>query len=318
MNVGRGVAHPNVALVKYWGKSNTEFNIPASPSLSIALANLRTETEINRASSDQLEINGELTQDRKVSNWLARIRNEVDLPPVSVKSTSNFPANAGLASSAAGFAALTEAVCDLLNLDWDIEQKSTWARLGSASAARSVTGAWSELVPDEISSNETPVCKAKRMHVADYWDLRVVVAITANAPKTFSSTEGMELARKTSPYYDSWIESTKEDFIVAKEAVNDKNFAALADVSDSSSRKMHALMLSTNPPMLYWNSVTLGCIQVVQELQKEHLSVFCTIDAGPQLKAVCTADTSDRVASELAKTPGVLRVIKSTIGGGSK
>ena len=40
------VAHPNIALVKYWGKSDVEQNIPAVGSLSITLDGLTTTTTV--------------------------------------------------------------------------------------------------------------------------------------------------------------------------------------------------------------------------------------------------------------------------------
>ena len=40
-------AHPNIALVKYWGKRDGPDNIPATPSLSITLSQLRTRTRVS-------------------------------------------------------------------------------------------------------------------------------------------------------------------------------------------------------------------------------------------------------------------------------
>ena len=39
-------AHPNIALVKYWGKRDGQANVPATPSLSITLSHLRTRTHV--------------------------------------------------------------------------------------------------------------------------------------------------------------------------------------------------------------------------------------------------------------------------------
>ena len=40
-------AHPNIALVKYWGKRDGSDNVPATPSLSITLSQLRTRTRVS-------------------------------------------------------------------------------------------------------------------------------------------------------------------------------------------------------------------------------------------------------------------------------
>jgi len=42
--------------------------------------------------------------------------------------------------------------------------------------------------------------------------------------------------------------------------------------------------------------------------------VFFTIDAGPQVKAVCLPEAAGEVARRLAALPGVLRVIPGGLG----
>ncbi|MEZ4240891.1 MAG: hypothetical protein R3F59_32985 [Myxococcota bacterium] len=37
MSSATAVAHPNIALVKYWGKRDVALNLPAVPSLSLTL-----------------------------------------------------------------------------------------------------------------------------------------------------------------------------------------------------------------------------------------------------------------------------------------
>ena len=41
------IAHPNIALAKYWGKRRGEGNIPAVPSLSVTLAGMSTTTTVS-------------------------------------------------------------------------------------------------------------------------------------------------------------------------------------------------------------------------------------------------------------------------------
>lgn len=316
MSEARALAHPNVALVKYWGKSNTTYNIPDTPSVSIGLEALTTETKIKESQVDQITIDGHVVEDQKILMWLDALRKVHEIPPVSITSQSNFPANSGLASSASGFAALTEAINQAFDLSWDLPQKASWSRLGSASAARSITGSWSTLIPTSSGSDNMFGCELFRIHDSMYWNLRVVVAITETAPKAISSTEGMRLSRETSPFYPSWVESTQRDFDVATVAIHNQDFSQLAEVTESSCRKMHALMLSTEPPLRYWNSTTLGCLDAVEKLQNRQIPVFYSIDAGPQVKAICSSDVIDTVANALAQVSGVRQVIQSAIGGG--
>ena len=40
------IAHPNIALAKYWGKLEHGHNLPAVPSLSVTLAGMSTTTRV--------------------------------------------------------------------------------------------------------------------------------------------------------------------------------------------------------------------------------------------------------------------------------
>lgn len=316
MSEARALAHPNVALVKYWGKSNTVYNIPDTPSVSIGLDALTTETVVKESQRDQITIDGHAVEDQKILTWLNALRDVHEIPPVSITSQSNFPGNSGLASSASGFAALTEAIDHAFDLSWGLQHKASWARLGSASAARSITGCWSTLIPSSSGSYDLLGCELSEIQDSAYWDLCVVVAITETAPKAISSTKGMRLSRETSPFYPAWVESTRQDYDVAIAAIQVQDFSQLAEVAESSCRKMHALMLSTQPPLRYWNGTTLGCIDALEKLQNREVPVFYSIDAGPQVKAICATDVADTVANALAQVSGVRQVIRSAIGGG--
>ena len=318
MSEARALAHPNVALVKYWGKSNPTYNIPDTPSVSIGLEALTTETTVKESQGDQITIDGHVVEDQKILRWLDALRKVHEIPPVAITSQSNFPANSGLASSASGFAALAEAMDHAFDLSWDLQQKGSWARLGSASAARSITGSWSTLIPISTGSEDMFGCELFRIHDSAYWDLLVVIAITETAPKAISSTAGMKRSRETSPFYPTWVESTLRDFDAATVAIQNQDFSQLAEVAEHSCRKMHALMLSSEPPLRYWNSTTLGCLDAVEKLQNRNIPVFYSIDAGPQVKAICSADVGDMVANALEQVSGVRQVIQSAIGGGAE
>jgi diphosphomevalonate decarboxylase len=80
---------------------------------------------------------------------------------------------------------------------------------------------------------------------------------------------------------------------------------------------MHALMLSSRPPLLYWNQATLEAIHVVRGLRAEGVPVFFTIDAGPQVKAVCEVAALKKVKEKLRTIPGVQRVMESGLGPGA-
>ena len=303
------IAHPNIALVKYWGKRPGRGNVPATPSLSITLDGLTTRTSVDAAAADSLEIDGERREDAKVDGFIAALREDFALPAMRITSCSNFPVGAGLASSASGFAALVAAVDKTFALGLPAASRATWARRGSASAARSVFGGFVALDPD---------AGAAAVLGPDEWPLEVVIAITSDAVKAVSSTAGMERSRNTSPFYGAWMQSTASDFDEACLAVRRRDFEALAAIAEHSCLKLHALMLSTRPGLLYWNAATIDAIHAVGALRRAGTPVFFTIDAGPQVKAVSLPSAAATVAARLRELPGVKRVMRVGLGAGAR
>ena len=303
-------AHPNIALVKYWGKQDKPGNIPATPNLSITLSELTTRTQIEDYDVDELWLNDKLVDDNKVKRFLGALRNRHDIPPIKISTTNNFPTGAGLASSASGFAALIVAVNTHFDLHMDAEMMSDWARQGSASAARSIFAGFVALVPPQWSAHQ--------LAPPSWWKLNVVVGVTDLNEKAVSSTKGMELSKKTSPYYKTWQRTSADDFAVASDAVNRRDFGALADIAELSCLKMHSVMLTTQPTLAYWNAATISCMEEIRQLRASGINVFFTIDAGPQIKAVCLPEDTNKVEIALAKLPGVIKTYRCGLGEGAR
>ena len=305
------VAHPNIALVKYWGKRLVATNTPATASLSITLDTLETITTVaERSGSDRIVVNGRAVRDAKIQQFLDLLRENFAIPPLAVETSNNFPTASGLASSASGMAALVTAIDGAMDLGLSFEDRSRWARRGSASAARSIVGGFSALSADNGWAAEPLLAPGD-------WPLNVVIAVTSRERKTVGSTEGMELSRKTSPFYPGWIESNARDFEAATEAVARRDFAALASIAEASCLAMHAVMLTTDPPLLYWNAGTLEGIRQVWALRENGAGVFFTIDAGPQIKAVCLPGDTEKVRVALAELPGVKDIHVTGLGPGA-
>ena len=284
------VAHPNIALIKYWGKSGVEQNIPAVGSLSITLDGLTTTTSVcfdPDMKEDQFLLGGRVAPEMagRVTSCLNLVRERVGVRTrARVESDNDFPTAAGLASSASGFAALVTAADAALGAEIPRAKLADLARRASGSAARSILGGFVELrlTPDGSNPTET-----RQILEPTDWPLRVVVAVTETGPKEIGSSEGMLRTEGTSPYYRAWVDSSETDLQEARLAVEGKNFAALADVSESSCLKMHAVMMTARPGLVYWNGATVEAIRKVRNLRADGVPVFFTVDAGPQVKAVC-------------------------------
>jgi diphosphomevalonate decarboxylase len=127
----------------------------------------------------------------------------------------------------------------------------------------------------------------------------------------------MEVSRKTSPFFERWVEQQPQDLAAAREAIAGRDFSALAAVAEHNCLKMHSVMWGSRPPMIFWNSATLACMQTIRNLQEDGVPVFFTIDAGPQVKAVCAPEVASQVHEALAETTGVEAVMISGLGEGA-
>jgi len=308
-------AQPNIALIKYWGKRDVAANLPAVSSLSITLQSLWTRMTVDfreDAASDSLHVNGERNQ-----RMLARVSNCLDLVAGTerlravVTSQSNFPIAAGLASSASAFAALVVAAEKATG---GTRETITLARLAgqaSGSAARSLYEGFVELRAGTERIN------LQVLRSAGDWPFRVVVAVTEEAAKPVGSGDAMIRSAATSPFYAGWVEQQDDELGQARAAVANADFEKLAAIAEHNCLKMHSVMWTSRPPIVYWSKGTLACMQVVRELQASGVPVFFTIDAGPQLKAVCLPEAEQEVLTALQSTPGVVKTMVSGLGAGA-
>lgn len=308
-------AHPNIALVKYWGKREGTENIPATPSLSITLSQLRTRTRVQLTSSSGervVVLNGKVANDAKIEACLDRLiaRAGGVAPGLRIDTENNFPTAAGLASSASGFAALITAMDAALGLQMSDVERSIEARRASASAARSVYGGFVTL----SGGNDAASWIARPELAASAWPLAVVVAICSEQPKAVSSSAGMAQSR-SSPFYARWTETAAADFIEARAAVAARDFDRLGAVAEANCLAMHAVMLSARPALSYWTAATVACMARVRELRATGERVFFTIDAGPQVKVVCEPGASARVRDAMAEVSGVREAMAVGLGG---
>ncbi|HEY7907118.1 MAG TPA: diphosphomevalonate decarboxylase [Wenzhouxiangella sp.] len=318
----RARACANIALIKYWGKrSDGALNLPATSSLSLTLADLQTITEVGVSAdleAHQVVLNDAPVDDLRVCAFLDHIRMLAggDSPYASVLSSNNFPTAAGLASSASGFAALTLAATRAYGLDLSSDALSALARMGSGSAPRSLWGGFCVMHKgareDGLDAVAAPLLEASQ------WPLEVVIAITEQGAKSVSSRQGMNHTMATSPYYGAWVSHNESQLEAAKQAVLSQDFERLADLSEASALQMHASAMAAEPGVLYWHAATVACLHAIRDLRAAGCGVFFTIDAGPQVKAICLPGASAPIVEALTSIPGVVGVRHSQLGLGAE
>lgn len=301
----------NIALAKYWGKADVQRNVPAVPSVSLTLDQLLTETRVRfdrSLGADVVRLDGrratEAEADRVIA-MLNRVRREARLRvKARVSSHNHFPTAAGLASSASGFAALAAAASAAAGIGFNARRLSALARASSASAARSIYGGFVELPAGSRGDVELA---ARQVAPPEHWNLRLVVALTEPGQKKVGSTEGMERSRKTSPYYQAWLEQAPKWSRKIKRAIKERELDTLGAAMEQSTLAFHCCAITSDPPIIYWAPATLAALATVRGLRGRGVSVWATMDAGPHVKALCAASDASRVRQALDRTQGVTR-----------
>ena len=287
---------------RYWGKRDTTLNLPTNSSLSVTLSqdDLRTHTTASCSptfSSDTLTLNG---QDQDISGArtqaclreLRTLRQHVetreDAPKLSsmklrIVSENNFPTAAGLASSAAGFAALVRAIADLYQLPSTPTELSRIARQGSGSACRSLFGGYVGWNQGEKADGSDSV--AYEVSPASHWpDMRAIILVASAEKKDVSSTAGMQQTVHTSALFAHRASTVVPKRMPEMEsAIQKRDFPAFASLTMRDSNNFHATCLDTSPPIFYMNETSRAAVRMCEAINTAAEREICayTFDAGP-------------------------------------
>jgi len=313
-------AHPNIAFIKYWGNRDNTLRLPSNGSISMNLDGLFTRTTVTfspSAPTDSLILNNKPIVGpglSRVAYILDIVRGMADLPHrAEVVSENNFPAGAGIASSAAAFAALALASSKAAGLDLSEAQLSVLARRGSGSASRSIPSGYVEWMAGTGDEDSHAVSIAPPEH----WALTDCVAVVNAGHKKTGSTEGHALAW-TSPLQGARVDDAPRRLDICRRAILDRDFAAFADIIELDSDMMHAVMMTSTPPLMYWQAATLEIFHAVREWRADGLPCAYTVDAGANVHVICPRDQAEAVEKRLRELPGVRDVLVAQVGGAAR
>jgi diphosphomevalonate decarboxylase len=311
-------APTNIAVIKYWGKADATYNTPINSSISVTLdqnqttaSNLRAITTIaasEQFTHDRLWLNGQedihAATNKRFRACIDGVKalavepNKWEHAKFHVSSYNTFPTAAGLASSAAGYAALVAAMAQLVHARETFPgQLSTIARMGSGSACRSLYGgfvAWRHGSIEQNWNDSKAECIANEMH----WpQLRTLILVVSDVQKDTSSTQGMKTSVETSE-----LLSYRAQHVVPirmthmEQAIRNKDFHTFAKLTMQDSNQFHATCLDTYPPIFYMNDVSRDIVRFVTAYNEYHqkqqqqqngdnqeitIPVAYTFDAGP-------------------------------------
>lgn len=315
-------AHPNIALVKYWGKRDEALILPHQSSLSVTLAPLSVTTTVEWGAfpEDTVELNGKVAQGSERSRVVAAldaVRAGVPaLGMAKVVSRGDFPAAAGLASSAAGFAALAVAARAAAGLPRDVKAESILARKGSGSACRSIQGgvcAWRR--GEKADGGDS---YAEQLFPEGHWpELRLLVAMVSREEKEVKSRDGMKSTVETSPYYPAWAIDAEAELPRAQAAIAARDLDLLGALAERNAWRMHATALAADPPLCYLKPQTLALILALPKARASGVPVYFTLDAGPNPVLLTLAKFENQVA-ELAAQSGASEVVRCRPGGDAR
>ena len=203
--------------------------------------------------------------------------------PLRIVSENNFPTAAGLASSAAGFAALVRAVADLYQLPQSPRDLSRIARQGSGSACRSLMGGYVAWRAGDLADGSDSL--AEEVAPSSHWpEMRAVVLVVSADKKDVPSTEGMQTTVATSNLFETRAKTVVPERMAGIEtAIQNRDFPAFAEITMRDSNGFHATCQDSWPPIFYMNDVSRAAVRVVHDINSAVGRTVCayTFDAGP-------------------------------------
>ncbi len=301
-------APSNIALIKYWGKRGVQ--IPQNPSMSFTLSNSVTKTKMTWSEGDSQTLflfEGEsnpsfeekILKFRKTWEEKYPVLKNLDL---KIESSNTFPHSAGIASSASSMASLSLCFAHVVskltnNLDHKndfLEQASSFARLGSGSACRSLFGGvvtWGEW-NDETSNQFASKVDALPLSWNEWGD---AILIVSSKEKPVSSREGHALM-DSHPYAETRYKEATDRVSQLHQIMKEERLMDFCDLVEKEALELHGLMMNSTPSFILMRPESLGIIEKVRAFRKRTgLPVCFTLDAGPNVHLLYALKNKEEV-----------------------
>lgn len=306
------VAPTNIAFIKYWGRKDEVLRLPTNGSISMNLSGLSTTTTVEfdkKYIKDEVIINGVQNEKEslRVIKHIDRIKNLARISEkAKVVSSNNFPSATGLSSSASGFAALTVAASAASGLKLTEKELSILARQGSGSACRSIPDGYVEWIDGDTSNTSY----AKSIFPENYWDIVDIVAIVSDEKKDVLSSEGQQLVR-TSPFMSTRLSHMSEKIIQCKKFIKEKDFKSFGELIENEALELHAIMLTSQPSLIYWLPATVRLMKLVKKWRNEGLPIYFTVNTGQDIHLICEKKDLTNLEEKLKTVQDIKKTIIS-------
>jgi len=294
-------AHPIQGLVKYHGMRDERLRMPYHDSISVCTAPSGTTTTVafeDSLADDRYVVDGERVAGRgaeRIRRVVDEVRDRAGLDtPVRLESENSFPTNVGLGSSASGFAAAAMALVEAAGLELDHPTVSTIARRGSASAARAVTGGFSDLAAGLTDAD----CRSERLDVPASLedDLRIVAGLVPS----YKETDQAHSEAADSHMFQARLAHIHGQLARMREALRAGAFEEVFELAENDSLSLAATTMTGPSGWVYWQPRTLEIFETVRELREAGVPVYFSVDTGASVYVDTTAEYVDRVESAVA------------------
>ncbi|GGL30224.1 diphosphomevalonate decarboxylase [Halarchaeum grantii] len=296
-------AHPIQGLVKYHGMRDHDARYPYHDSISVCTAPAHTKTTVafdDDLDADEYVIGGDAVEGRgaeRIASVLDEVRERAGIETrAKLVSENDFPTNIGLGSSASGFAAAAVAACEAAGLELSHPEMSTIARRGSASAARAVTGGYSDL-GGGLSDAE---CRSHRLGAADELedDVRIVIA---EVP-AYKETQAAHDEAEESHMFDARRVHVEDQLAEMRDAVREGETARVFETAEHDSLSLAATTMTGPEGWVYWKPDTLEVFDAVRELRDSGVPAWFSTDTGATVYVNTDAEHVDAVEERIAAT----------------
>lgn len=289
-------SYANIAIVKYWGKSDAEKMIPSTSSISLTLEDMVTKTTLTfleNATSDSMFIDdieqgeAELVKASKVLDLFRTDATQY----VKIETWNNMPTAAGLSSSSSGLSALVKAANDLFGAGKTQAELAQIAKFASGSSSRSFFGplaAWDK-DSGEIYRVKTDL------------NLAMIMLVLNDQRKAISSREGMKLCTETSTSFPEWIKQSVQDYKDMLTYLAENDFDKVGQLTEANALRMHETTRTATPSFSYLTEASYAAMEKVKALRDAGEHCYFTMDAGPNVKVLCLEEDLERLASIFAE-----------------
>jgi phosphomevalonate decarboxylase len=294
-------AHPIQGLVKYHGMRDEELRHPYHDSISVCTAPSNTTTTAKfdpDYEEDIYLVDGDVVDGRgaeRIRTVVDEVRDRANFDHrVRLESVNNFQSNIGLGSSSSGFAAAALACVEAAGLDLTLPEVSAIARRGSSSAARAVTGAFSDL---HAGLNDED-CRSERLDVPDEFedDLRVVIGKVPS----YKETEHAHAEAADSHMFEGRLAHVHDQLVEMRDALREGDFERVFETAEHDSLSLAATTMTGPSGWVYWQPDTLEIFNAVRALRDDGVPAYFSTDTGATVYVNTRAEHVDEVEAAVA------------------